>query len=307
VGPTHPKPVIDALLAMEIGLAYILTLMWKAYRERAKGVDKLSKLASKIRALAHPTPVRLVTEAMNVGYDHGELCKALCILDKKYSPKWRKLIDQQLYVTEKIVEEEIGAVSSVLKALSSYDKKGADGLAHRDALADEIERNSTEANYLTYFDIVYLLLNFIAFYGYLLGVLAFYYPEYVNGVKAGPIWVKQLMFNMTDSDADWWGVLAGDLAWTIEPMLILLQPTVISGLLPAPAAPAAEKKQKPKATKAKAASEAAAASTAASKVVPAASPSKGEGEGATWKEMPTPRQDAADAVGESDEGDKKNK
>jgi hypothetical protein len=30
------------------------------------------------------------------------------------------------------------------------------------------------------------------------------------------------MFGLSDADGDWWGNLAGDAAWTIEPFLIIL-------------------------------------------------------------------------------------
>ncbi len=63
-------------------------------------------------------------------------------------------------------------------------------------------------------DCVYLLLNAVAGYGYLLGIFAFYLPN--NSI------CRMFMFGLSDADGDWWGNLAGDAAWTIEPLLIIL-------------------------------------------------------------------------------------
>lgn len=63
-------------------------------------------------------------------------------------------------------------------------------------------------------DCVYLLLNAMAGYGYLLGIFAFYLPN--NSI------CRLFMFGLSDGDGDWWGNLAGDGAWTIEPLLIIL-------------------------------------------------------------------------------------
>ena len=54
VGPTHPKPLIDALIAMEIGLAYILVLMWRAYTDKRKDARRYAQLANTVAGFAPP-------------------------------------------------------------------------------------------------------------------------------------------------------------------------------------------------------------------------------------------------------------
>ena len=68
VGPTHPKPLIDALIAMEIGLAYILVLMWKAYMNKCNDATRLMKLAKAIASLSPPlTPTSVCVNLMKAG------------------------------------------------------------------------------------------------------------------------------------------------------------------------------------------------------------------------------------------------
>jgi len=63
-----------------------------------------------------------------------------------------------------------------------------------------------------------------------MSIVAFYYPENVNGVQ--PIWIQQMKFNYTNDVADWTGNFAGDLMWTIEPMIVLVSPYYIGSSSP---------------------------------------------------------------------------
>jgi hypothetical protein len=54
VGPTHPQPRIDALIAMEVGLAYILVLMWRAYTDKRRDGPRYARLADVVAAFAPP-------------------------------------------------------------------------------------------------------------------------------------------------------------------------------------------------------------------------------------------------------------
>ena len=54
----------------------------------------------------------------------------------------------------------------------------------------------------------------------MIGIVCFYFPA---DPKTGltPLWCRALMFGLNYSDADWYGNLAGDAAWTVEPLLII--------------------------------------------------------------------------------------
>ena len=58
-------------------------------------------------------------------------------------------------------------------------------------------------------------MNTIAFYGYSLCILAFYFAS------SNDAWHRVLKFGMSHVDSDWWGNLAGDVAWTVEPAIAL--------------------------------------------------------------------------------------
>lgn len=79
-----------------------------------------------------------------------------------------------------------------------------------------------------YREILYFLLNLIAWYGYSICVLMYYFP----GIKR-PDWLKFITGYATSDAAylDWSGNFAGDLMWTFEPLVILCSPFYISSVL----------------------------------------------------------------------------
>lgn len=79
-----------------------------------------------------------------------------------------------------------------------------------------------------YREFVYLILNFIAWYGYGLCILAYYYSDDDTKIANKPYWIQQLFFNMNSKNADYYGNLAGDCMWTIEPIIALLSPIYIT-------------------------------------------------------------------------------
>ena len=87
----------------------------------------------------------------------------------------------------------------------------------RSVAAYGLRQQSRELSASTGLELTYFVLNFIAFYGYSLCILAYYFSN------SNETWHHILKFGMTHGDSDWWGNLAGDLAWTIEPALILYQ------------------------------------------------------------------------------------
>jgi hypothetical protein len=74
-----------------------------------------------------------------------------------------------------------------------------------------------------YREFVYFVLNLFAFYGYLMAPLAFYYED-----ETQPDHIRSLKFSYSSTDADWYGNFTGDLMWTIEPIVILGSPFLIS-------------------------------------------------------------------------------
>lgn len=95
----------------------------------------------------------------------------------------------------------------------------------RSVAAYGLRRQAVEASSSATLELVYFILNTIAFYGYSLCILAFYFET------SNESWHNALKFGMSHDDSDWWGNLAGDVAWTIEPAIALF---VAFGKLMAP-------------------------------------------------------------------------
>jgi hypothetical protein len=71
-----------------------------------------------------------------------------------------------------------------------------------------------------YREFIYLILNTVAWYGYGMCIVVYYFPK----VLQHPDWLCLFLFHMENEDSDWYGNFAGDLMWTIEPVIILLSP-----------------------------------------------------------------------------------
>lgn len=88
---------------------------------------------------------------------------------------------------------------------------------------DKLESAVPQLRMEGYREFLYLVFNFVAFYGYLMGPLVYYYGD----EQLQPTYVQSLKFFYDNDYADWAGNFAGDLMWTIEPMVILGSPFLI--------------------------------------------------------------------------------
>ena len=230
VGPTHPKPLVDALISMEIGLAYILVLMWNAYLDRSKDASRLNRFVDAMKVMKAITPTGVIfTKASDAGFIgmNGELMRVVTYLDSSYIPKWRRITSEEAIeienkpdVVTSLINKELETLKTIANNFAKYD----DSLLsqHRIKVLDDIEIAAEESKILSFLDMIYFILNFVAGYGYLLGILAFYSPSSDNNLI-----VKMMMLGMSHDNADWWGNLAGDMAWTIEPAIILYQKQIV--------------------------------------------------------------------------------
>ena len=149
----------------------------------------------------------------------------------------------------KEIEDEVKAVQSILdrwfpvsssdddddgevrrtrsKAKVVDDKKEKGEKIRKQALKKasvNMKQRISELYIKGYREFIYFVLNFVAFYGYLMAIIAFYYPDDDHQ----PSWVTQMKFGYGNAVADWTGNFAGDLMWTIEPIFILGSPMVMS-------------------------------------------------------------------------------
>uniref|UniRef100_A0A7S3VCX0 Uncharacterized protein n=2 Tax=Chaetoceros debilis TaxID=122233 RepID=A0A7S3VCX0_9STRA len=210
--------LIHALTVMEIALVPLLYFMLKdASSALRKAVD--------IRAM-----VEKFSEKKNkdVAPSGGELSwinldSYSLIVDSGWSPYWTTSaisnVDQD--AEGKMLTKEIEALERNVKSSLSGDAAIVNA-----SKAAEMEE-AAQVSYLEgYREYAYFVFNFIAFYGYLLGVVVYYFDADENQPAA----VRQLKLGYSNDDADWAGNFAGDFMWTVEPIVILLSPFIISRL-----------------------------------------------------------------------------
>ena len=75
-------------------------------------------------------------------------------------------------------------------------------------------------------DMILFLLNVIAGFGYLLGILNFYCKK-SNGSCVSCAWRERLAFGLDGESADLYGNLAGDFSWTVEPFFVIVAVPII--------------------------------------------------------------------------------
>jgi len=225
------KPVLDALTCMEIGLVYFLWLMWKTWTESNIYSKQALNLANALLVQGDDDKVSgsllslLLTstekESADIIFDS---IMALSDIDREegnecaYVPGWRQSNSAFLHDRKSFIENEFLSIKRQVDKISNAAFKGNSA-----SFISSLNRRSIQQSRKAYLDFFYLLLNYIAGYGYMLGCLAFYFPE--NNSTISPGFLKMCrfaMFGLSHSRADWWGNLAGDFAWTVEPFTVLL-------------------------------------------------------------------------------------
>ena len=230
LGPRFAKNNIeeltwDALAAMDVGLLYFIWCMWSKYRSSVVGERRFNKLAELLDTAklgSRDDGSAIVELAQAAGFDEADLPEAyLAMMPASAKHIW-------------LSSANAGA-ASVKKALSSVEDS-LDGLVdskQRSDAAYKLRILAYEAGNAAPADLTFLVLNCIAWYGYMLGIIASknYFPDRDIKGKALLVqpWHNALKFGMKHADSAWWGNLAGDSAWTIEPLLV-----IVSAYLSAP-------------------------------------------------------------------------
>ena len=159
---------------------------------------------------------------------------------------------------EQLVNEEFNTIKKKLLSIMIFDddddddsKKKKDGddddskekeakirKEHIQEIVDKLIGDIPVQTMEGYREFVYFVCNFVAFYGYLMAPLCFYYADDdddddgmdksgggngTGGYKQ-PYYIKVLKLFSKNQDADWYGNFFGDVMWTIEPLIILTSP-----------------------------------------------------------------------------------
>eukprot|EP00957_Ditylum_brightwellii_P030605 2319230-Ditylum_brightwellii.AAC.1 len=190
---------------MEIAL---LPLLYYMIKDAAGSISKAGRMIDLASKLQESSGKFLAAEkgdslnAENYGW----------FVEDGWSPFWSVNATgsaQEIAAEEKMLTKEIEAVQYKVESLLS-EKVSA---AMIESTIDRLNETSWVSKMEGYREYIYFLLNFIAFYGYLLGILVYYFdneefqPSYVGTMKMG----------LSNADADWSGNFAGDVMWTVEP------------------------------------------------------------------------------------------
>lgn len=219
------KYVIDGLLAMDIGLLYFLWVMWNKYVGHVADSTRCNKLAELLDSKDDRDFVSesLCDVALEAGYEFSSLPLLYTqVTSDNRTPTWLQPVATPtptlLRQCFEEVEDNLDAFAERrASSQSSKDKSGsvsASKLARSNA-AYKLRLQAFEGSSAAPLDLVYFVLNFVAGYGYLLGILAYYF----QGQNAQ--WHAVLKFGLGHESSSWWGNLAGDVAWTVEPLLII--------------------------------------------------------------------------------------
>ncbi|KAL3903758.1 MAG: hypothetical protein SGILL_010325, partial [Bacillariaceae sp.] len=216
--------LIDALTVMEICLLPLLGYMIVDSMEFFAKVRKTKELILMIESNSFTSPdaLNLTTfEFMNPDWTPFWEAGTSPIASAPLSSQETKEVDSEVSAVEKALNQWFPPSGD--KDNEKEQKIRAQAL---DKAVDTMDASLDGLATKGYREMLYFVLNFIAFYGYLMGILRFYFPD----DTAQPAYVSKMMFGYGNELSDWTGNFAGDLMWTIEPMVILASPLYLSSV-----------------------------------------------------------------------------
>ncbi len=208
--------LIHALTVMELALLPLLYYMIK------DGIAAVRK-GGRFRAL-----IAMFGDKKQKDLDKGwisfETYSLLVV--KGWSPFWSSspASSADIKAEDKMFTKEVEAVEKNVKAMSSAPEEV---VLTKDA-ASALEADAKMSRLEGHREFVYFVFNFIAFYGYLMGIVVYYFDQ---EEEKQPDFVRQLKLGYSNADADWGGNFAGDLMWTIEPAVILASPIIFKRMV----------------------------------------------------------------------------
>lgn len=221
--------LINALTVMEVFLLPLLYFMLEdtfAQFQKSKRMEQL---------------VLVLQGTNNGGVVPGDMLNPeiyAWIVNGGWSPFWTHTYGVLEPLPDEIqdlkkLNDEVVKLTTTIDALTTTGNKKDSSAALSSALSKTAERLQDEIPTVRmegYRGLLYFVLNSIAFYGYLLGIVVYYsQAEEVQSYT-----VRGLKLGMTNAAADWHGNFAGDLMWTIEPMIILGSPALLTWMKPKP-------------------------------------------------------------------------
>jgi hypothetical protein len=212
------QAVINALTVMEVCLVPLLYYMWKDAGEQFAKATRMELLAGKMKKGA--------LKQEDMGLSSFETLSG-------WVPFWDAGVGLfegfDSTKEEKQMEQEVAKVEKTLKDLvgKKGDDKKSDG--ESESKASDLLASVTHTRLEGYREYVYFVMNCVAFYGYLVGIIVYYWEDELKQ----PAWIQQgLLLGMSNTHADWHGNFAGDLMWTVEPLIIMGSPSLFNRTKP---------------------------------------------------------------------------
>lgn len=213
--------LINALTVMNICLIPLLYYMIKDGNEQFTKARKMTILSKKL------------AEGRASEYDVGlpsmeSLSGWLPFWDAGVMDWWNYDAQEE----EEKMKLEVQEVQKILHdILGTTQAKKEDGdeekrLQTQNLRATELEGLAQVTRSEGYREYMYFMLNAIACYGYSLCIIVYYWPEEIEQ----PYWLRWSLLHMQNDLADWRGNFAGDMMWTIEPLVILGSPLYLKSL-----------------------------------------------------------------------------
>ncbi len=218
-GPTHPQPLFQALGVILSSLFAILAVMFKGILGAFWSSGKMNDVADSLEfADGKQTTLGRILIASKSGFNRN-LMEALQLVEPSFAPGYREKRASNLTAKQDLI-----AISDLLS------RDPADDRVTNVQLASQLRTKATNTAWAAALDSVFLLLNFIAFYGYAVGAFGwFFVPTKALDTLFGQF-VHYATFQMTQDQCFYWGFLAGDVAWTIEPAVALLSGKIMAFL-----------------------------------------------------------------------------
>jgi len=200
--------LIHALTVMEVALVVFLYSMF------TDGISAMKK----------STEIHNMIRDEKVSGDDGTLSLenySLLCNESSWTPFWTKGASSTVEkdAEEKMLQKELEAMQQNTKSMIA-DKN----IMKNQQIVSRLTDYAQETRWNGFLQFIYFILNLIAFYGYLLGIVVYYFDDEENQ----PSYVTTLKFGYSNDYADWAGNFAGDLMWTIEPIIILTTPMIMS-------------------------------------------------------------------------------
>jgi hypothetical protein len=248
----HPMSVINGVVLMLAGLSYLLYTMVLTMWSRYTSAVRARKLKKRLRNSSNGNSLE---EIVNLTYRAGfgeNLMDALVALTAAHDSGEPQLTfqhkDAEISDYEAVVESDLETIGAALSGLRDEEADAAavsSGTTPRRHTRSKARAASAESQAPTALlraldahilaqhrslglTAAFFLLNAAAGYGYLMPVLAYYLPheKQPSGSVVGAL-LKLAMFTLPSSLADWRGNMVGDVAWTLEPLLVLAAPTLL--------------------------------------------------------------------------------